>query len=147
MRVKLSFLMLLALMIASSNVFANSYSESTYKTMIQKAIGGYQQGPTTAGVYTLLAGQGQSITGVLVSAGATAGFVSIFDANSTNIGGTTTAGGQAGPLEAVFETQVAANTMSFINLNTAPIGTTYGVVICTTGTAGAVVYTGPGTAN
>lgn len=148
MKVKLVLLsVLMALIAFTSDSYALSYRDSSQKTLLQTPLNGFVQGTTVQAAYNLLAGQGQTITGIAISNGATAGIISLYDASTAsgfNSGGSLT---QGGPLECVFESQVAANTANYIDLSNAPINTNQGVLMVTTGTVGAVIYTGAGQVN
>lgn len=137
-------LILLALFALTSNSFAMNYKDSSYKTLLQTPINGFNTGAVSGNI-TLLAGQGMPITGISVSNGATAGIISIYDATNTSYGAGTA--GAPGPLECIFESQIAASTGSYIDLSGAPINTNSGVVVLLSGTVGAVIYTGSGNAN
>ena len=97
-------------------------------------------GGTYQGV--LLNCNGTPITGIALSAGATAGVVTIYDANTNLVNQNFPT--EVGVQEVVFEAAVAANTGSYIDIHDAPINTVNGVVVQASGTSGVVVYTSNG---
>lgn len=151
----LVFGVLIGLLLMGNPSYALRATDSSNKTFLNSplvsnngasVVGAFIQ--TTGSSGTLMITPGVPITGIAISNGATAGVLSIYDASQA-VATTGLAPGngslpyipEVGALECVYETNVAASTGAYYDLSNAPINTVNGVVILTSGTVGAVVYT------
>lgn len=137
---------MLALVCLASPSYALTFRDSTNKTFLQSPLNntGFETVPNGTANFTVIATPGLPITGIMLSAGATTGIVALYDVTGMVNGATS---GQYTNAEVVFEANVPASSNTYIDLSAAPINTKGGIGIVTSGTAGAVVYTGAGTSN
>jgi hypothetical protein len=149
----LSLGLLMGLVVLGSPSYALRAGDSSQKTYLQQVLVSSANNGNAAFITAtgssgiLMSIPGTPITGISYSNGATTGVISIYDASLAvpSNGGQSASTGlgtpEVGVQECVFEATVAANTGGYIDLSNAPINTVNGVVVLTSGTAGATVYT------
>jgi len=130
------YLVLLALILGavlSAPSYALQFSASSNKTLLQGplvSVANASSFVTGASSGWLLSVGSTPITGLQLSGGSAGGGITIYDEPTTAIGN----------IDIVFESTIAANTNTYIDLSNAPIQTISGVVAQTSSTAGVVVY-------